>query len=175
MRVFLDDIRKQQNAFQGDEQKPSTLSGHDLQSYHTAYSQSIERESELEKVESNMCDNCGKIEQSYQVALRKHQLPPIIFKGYEPIPMHGYLHAVDELHEKLKEEIHSIQDPSEEAIRKYVVDIAYSTVQLSMFVSTMIENVLGALEVNIDCECDENNIIKVQIEEAMEKYHELLA
>jgi len=69
MRVFLDDIRKWKNEFQGDEKKPSTLSSRKLQSYHTTYSRSIERASALIKVATNMCDSCGKIEQAYQVAL----------------------------------------------------------------------------------------------------------
>jgi len=119
-----------------------------------------------------MCDSCGKIQKVYQVALRKHQHSPITIKEDEPILMHEYLHAMDELHDKLKEEIHSIQDPSAEAINKYVVDIAYVVVQLSMFISTMIESVLGAFVAKIDCECEENNIRTMQLEEVMHKQHE---
>jgi len=123
-----------------------------------------------------MCDNCGKIEQVYQVVLGKHQISLINFKGYEPIPAHEHLHAMDELHEKLKEEIQNIQDPSEEAINKYVVNIAYSIVQLIMFVSTiMIESASRTFEVKIDYECDERNIRVVELERAMKKYHECLA
>ena len=129
----------------------------------------------MEKVATNMCDSCGNIEQAYQVALRKHQLSLITFKGYEPIPTHEHLHAVDELHEKLKAEIHSIQDPSAEVINKYVVNITYGIVELSMFISTMIESTSGAFKAKIDCECDEKNIKIVQLEEAMKKYKNWLA
>lgn len=75
MKVFLDDVRKWKTEFQKDEKKPSTLSNHKLHSYHTVGSRSLERVSTLEKVATEMCDNCGKIKHTYQVALRKHQLP----------------------------------------------------------------------------------------------------
>jgi len=110
----------------------------------------------LEKVTTKMCESCGKIEQAYQVALRKHQLPLITMRRDEPFPAYEYLHSVDEIYERLKEEIHNIQDPSSEVINKYVVDVA--AVQLSLFVSTMIKSITGAFEAKIDCECDENNI-----------------
>ena len=153
MKVFLDDIRKWKNEFQKDEKKPSTLSSHELHSYHTVGSQSLERATTLENVATKMCNSCGKIKQTYQVALRKHQLPLIYFEEDELTTTHKHLYVVDELHEKLKAKIHNVQDPSEEVINKYVVDTTYSTVQLSMFVSTMIESTSRAFKAKINCEC----------------------
>lgn len=105
-----------------------------------------------------MCENCGKIVQVYQVALWKHQLPLKYFEEDDPSPTHKHLHVIDELHEKLKVEVHNVQDLLEEEINKYIVDTTYSVGQLIIFVSTMVESTSGAFEVKIDCECDEMNI-----------------
>jgi len=91
-------------------------------------------------------------------------------RGYEPIVVHEYLHLVDELHQKMKEEIHNIQDPLAEVINKYVVGIAYATTQLSMFISKMIKSASGTFEAKVGCECDEKNIRIVQLEYVMQKY-----
>jgi len=133
MNILLDDIRKWQTEFQKDGNKPSTISNRELHSYHIACSRRLERESTLEKVATERCDSCGKIEQAYQVALRKHQLLLISFEEYKLNPAHKHLYVVDELHEKLKAKIHIFQDPTEEAMNKYVVDIDYSAMQLSIF------------------------------------------
>lgn len=57
----------------------------------------------------------------------------------------------------------------------YVVDITYAAVQLSMFISTMIDSASCAFEEKIDCECDEKNIETMQLEEVVHKHKECLS
>jgi len=96
-------------------------------------------------------------------------------RGDEPVPAYEYLHSMEEKHDQLKEEIYNIQDPSLEVIHKYVVDVAYVAIQLSLFVSTMIESTTGAFEAKIDYECDENNIHTMQLEEVIWKHQKWIS
>jgi len=59
---------------------------------------------------------------------------------------------VEDKHTQLKEEIQNIQDPTLEVLNKYVVDVSYAIVQLSQFISTMVESTIGAFEAKIGSE-----------------------
>jgi len=116
MEVMINDVKKWKCQFQQDPNKPTSLNDHTFQSYQTAWHKSIERAKALEEVVADMCESCGKIEQSYQVVLRSHHLLQITMRGDEFVPSYEYLQPLEEMHTQLKEEIHKIQEPTLEIL-----------------------------------------------------------
>jgi len=124
LKGMVKDMTKWQVQYKYASKKPSHLSD-----YQIACDKSIDRAQTLETTTTDMCTICEKLEEASQVAIRNNHLFQIEIRDGKAIPTYEYMQQLDDFHDRQKNEIQEVQQPSCDVLEQYVVTFSYQAVQ----------------------------------------------